>query len=136
MGIKKEVSAFIGVLVLFAAGCEAESTTTTASVCMTPAATYKIEFKAENGNCPTELVKAIVEGNATTSAKASEVCFTKSMSNSANYTDDATGATCAIAYSGSAFGTNGGYGGTMSVAATCSDNSSCQHSFKVIYTKQ
>jgi len=136
MGIRKEVSAFIGVLVLFGAGCEAESTTTTTSVCMTPAASYKIELKAENGNCPTELVKAIIEGNGSTSTKASEVCFTKSMSSSDNYTDANTGATCAIAISGSAFGTNGGYGGTMSVAATCSDNSSCQHSFKVIYTKQ
>lgn len=126
---------FVLMAMLALAACESETTTTTVA-CTTPAATYKIEWKAESGNCPAETVKALIEGAAQTSSKVSEACYTKSMSNSSNLTDQATGATCAVAVSGSAYGTNAGYGGTASVAITCSDNSSCQHGFKVIYTKQ
>lgn len=126
---------FLIVSLLALLACESETTTTTVA-CTTPAATYKIEWKADSGNCPAELLKSVIEDATSTSAKVSESCFTKSMSNSSNYTDAATGATCAIALSGSAFGTNAGYGGTVSIAVNCNDNSSCQHGFKVIYTKQ
>ena len=51
------------------AACESETTTTAA--CTTPAATYKIEWKAESGNCPAETVKALIEGAAQTSPKVS-----------------------------------------------------------------
>lgn len=117
-------------------GCASQSPAPATSVCLTPAGNYKIEWKPESGNCPSELVKAMVEANTATSAKVSEVCYTKSASGSNNVTDTATGVTCAIAISGSMYGSSGGYGGTASVSVTCSDNSACQHGFQVVYTKQ
>ena len=121
-------------LLTFAA-CATETTTTTIP-CMTPAANYKIEFKPANGNCPEALVKEWIEGNTQTSAKVSEACFTKSLSAADSVTDNATGVVCNIAISGSKFGTQAEYGGTTSLAVTCDDGFSCQHSFTVIYTKQ
>lgn len=121
---------FVFSFLVAATGCAADV------ACMSPAGTYKVELKATNGDCPDSLVKAIIEQLATTTTKASEACKSESMSATESFDVPEINGTCSAAISGSKVSTDAGYGGTLSYALTCSDNSTCKHAFTANYTKQ
>ena len=112
------------------AGCAAEES----GACMSPAGNYKIELVPSNGSCSDSFNAAFAANFLTTKAKASEQCAVKTGSEVDKISVD--NVVCDRTMSISTAATSSGYTGTMSVAVTCDDGSSCQEAFSIKYTKQ